>query len=75
MSLHITTHLKNGGKNTVNSYQLIKNTVGDLPCYHCNFTIHKNYTFYSMAIYSKIIVKVALCFNCFNLWKRGKFII
>lgn len=58
---------------SVKSYELTLNTVADLPCYNCKFILHKNYKFYVMKLLLIEEVKIALCFNCFNDWKKGKF--
>ena len=54
------------------SCDLVKNTVADIKCYWCKRVIFKSWKFYLLKIIFIEVLRVALCFDCYNKWKKGK---
>jgi len=68
---NISKLIKVGEMERVKKCELKKNETKSIFCYHCHCEIFKNWQFYELTIIIIERLKLALCFDCFNKYKKG----
>ena len=68
----LSRYMKPSGKKGEIPWKILKNTVATIECHHCHCEIFKNWKFYKLTLIIAQAVHVALCFDCFNKWKRDQ---